>query len=46
MSNIYVLDRLINKPVRLTGKLPDHCTYGDKVVYTDHEGKSMVGIVL
>jgi len=43
---IYVIDRLINKPVLLTGTIPSDVTYGQKVVYLDDEKKQQVGIVL
>lgn len=42
----YVLDWLINKPVRLTGTIPEGVSYGHKVVYKDDEGQQMVGVVL
>lgn len=44
--SIYVLDRLINKPVQIEGTLPDHISYGQKIVYQDDEQKPQVGIVL
>ncbi|USN54359.1 MAG: hypothetical protein H6765_07460 [Candidatus Peribacteria bacterium] len=37
---------MVNKPVRLTGELPEGVTYGHKVVYQDDENKEQVGVVL
>lgn len=44
--SFYVLDRLINKPVRIAGDQPEGVSYGHKIIYKDDEGQDMVGIVL
>lgn len=43
---ITILDWLNTKPVQLTGTLPDTTRPGEYVVYTDSEGKEMVGTYL
>ena len=44
--SLYVLDRLINKPVRLSGSVPETVKYWHRVIYKDDEWQQMVGIVL
>lgn len=43
---LYVLDRLINKPVKVEGKIPTDIQAKEKIVYKDEKGKEMLGIVL
>lgn len=47
MSTIcYWIDRLINKPVKITGKLPDDLKAKDMCIYKDEDGKEMVATIL
>ena len=47
MSKIcYWIDRLINKPVKITGEFPDDLKAKDMCIYTDEDGKEMVATIL
>lgn len=46
IDTLYVLDWLINKPVKVTGKIPIWIHPQDRIVYKWDKNKDMVGIVL
>ncbi len=45
-STIYVLDWLLNKPVKIEWIIPTDIQVKEKIVYKDEKKKSMMGIVL
>jgi hypothetical protein len=45
-TTCYGIDRLINKPVKITGDIPEDLKLKDKCIYKDEDGKQMVATIL